>query len=221
MEIDVIILSYAKNDEIVVMNNNCIDSINNSTRDYKFNIFLIETSTHEFVYPQENVILIQPKIEFGYNKFLNIGLKHCKNEWILISNNDIIYKTDFIKYMIEAHNTDNNLLSMCPMDDEWDYQKCYNRNTPIHYGYSVQHQLIGWSIFLNKKVIDIIGLFDENYSFWYQDNDYANTLIKYGIKHALITNSKIKHLGSRSNHLIDDWNKMVTTSKEYYVNKWK
>ena len=73
MIIDVIILSYAKNDSIIKMNNDCINSLNTSSENHKFNILLVETeSTKEYKYPQENVIVIQPKIEFNYNKFLKI-----------------------------------------------------------------------------------------------------------------------------------------------------
>ncbi len=90
MTIDVIILSYAKTDSIIDMNNNCINSLNSSSNTHKFNIVLIETeSTKEYKYEQENVKIIQPKVEFNYNKFLNIGFKECKNDWVLISNNII------------------------------------------------------------------------------------------------------------------------------------
>ena len=76
MEIDVIVLSYAKNDSIIKMNNDCINSLNFSTTSFKFNILLIETeSTKEYKYIQDNVKVIQPGVEFNYNKFLNIGLK--------------------------------------------------------------------------------------------------------------------------------------------------
>jgi hypothetical protein len=43
MTIDVIILSYAKTDSIIDMNNNCINSLNLSSDTHKFNIVLIET----------------------------------------------------------------------------------------------------------------------------------------------------------------------------------
>jgi hypothetical protein len=43
MEVDVIILSYAKNNSIVEMNDNCINSLNGSTDEHTFNILLIDT----------------------------------------------------------------------------------------------------------------------------------------------------------------------------------
>jgi len=222
MKIDVVILSYAKNESIIDMNNNCINSINNSSEEHTFNIFLIETeSSKEFVYSQKNVTVIQPNVEFAYNKFLNIGLNQCTTDWMLISNNDVVYEKYFIDNMLKAHQSNPQILSMSPIDDTWDYQKHFNRTVPIHYGYKVQHHLVGWSIFIHKKVLETIGMFDENYTFWYQDNDYSNMLNKYKITHALITNSKVKHLLSVSNHMLKNWNEMVRDSEIYFIKKWK
>lgn len=221
MEVDVIILSYAKDDDIIRMNSNCIDSINNSSP-IKFNIYLIETeSNNDFIYHQGNVEVIQPNKEFNYNQFLNIGLEYCKNEWILLSNNDTIYEKNFIENMLEAHKIDERILSMSPIDDDWPMQKGFDRNVPIHYGHRIQYEISGWSILINKKVIEIIGKFDESFYFWYQDNDYSNNLKKHNVQHALITNAKVHHLLSRSNHLVKDWNTMVATSERKFINKWK
>ena len=129
MEIDVIILSYVKNDSVLKMNNECIDSINNSTKNHTFKIYLIETNKdRKFEYSQDNVVVIQPDEEFNYNRFLNIGLEYCKNEWVLISNNDTIYHENFIDKMIEANEFDKDLLSMSPIDDSWFRHNEFNRN---------------------------------------------------------------------------------------------
>lgn len=221
--IDVIILSYAKNDEIINMNNNCINSILNSTTNYKFNIFLIETDlTKEFEYPQENVKVIQPGLEFNYNKFLNIGLKECKSDWILISNNDTIYHKGFIERMFDIYNFNNEILSMSPMDDDWKWHANFDRNIDFFYGYRTSFEVAGWSILINKSVFEKIGEFDEQFSFWYQDNDYANSLIKNNIKHALVTNSKVTHLVSKSHDLIDQEKIFEMTGGLFsaFENKW-
>lgn len=223
IEIDVIILSYAKSDNIINMNNDCINSLNNSTKDYKFNILLIETeSTKEYKYEQKNVRVIQPKIEFNYNQFLNIGLKECKNDWILISNNDVLYHKEFMDKLIEANNKDKSLLSMSPIDNDCDTQKIFDRQIKIHYGYRTAYEIAGWSILVNKSVIKKIGGFDEQFNFWYQDNDYANSLEVNGIKHALITESKVTHLLSKSHNLIEEEKlfKMTYGLQEKYINKW-
>ena len=85
MTIDVIILSYAKNDEIVQMNIDCINSLLDSTNTYSFNFIIVETEKDKlFNYPVENIKIIQPNESFNYNKFLNFGLDFCENSWVLI-----------------------------------------------------------------------------------------------------------------------------------------
>jgi GT2 family glycosyltransferase len=213
MIVDVIILSYAKEDSVIVMNNECIDSINNSTTEHKFNIILVETeSTKTYKYHQDNVTVVQPNEEFNYNKYLNIGLKYCKNDWILISNNDTIYHRWFLEKMLDANEQDNELLSMSPMDDGWHRHALFNRDFDIHYGHRTSYEIAGWSILMHKSVLNKIGNFDEDFKFWYQDDDYAKTLSKNNIKHALITKSKVTHLLSRSHHFIEDSKKFEMTN---------
>jgi GT2 family glycosyltransferase len=224
MTVDVIILSYAKNDSIIEMNNNCINSINNSSKFHSFNIYLIETkSDQQFNYQQDNVTVIQPNEEFNYNRFLNIGLEYCNNEWVLISNNDTIYHPNFLEEMLIANKFDESLLSMSPMDDDWHVHKTMNKIYTIHYGYRTSYELTGWSIFVKRDVLKQIGGFDEQFKFWYQDNDYAETLNKFNIKHGLVTKSKVTHLLSKSHDLIEN-NKVqhMTNGMGYvYSNKWK
>ena len=223
MTIDVIILSYAKNNSIIKMNNNCIDSLNNSSDQHTFNIFLIETdSTKEYKYEQKNVTVIQPKIEFNYNKFLNIGIKECKNEWILISNNDTIYHKNFLESLLDANNQDPEILSMSPMDDDSGYQTDMGFDKDIHYGYEIMKQLVGWSILLNKKVLDIIGKFDEDFTFLYQDADYAKKLEKNFIKHGCVTNAKAKHLVNVSHGMVEpkDYEDMTVGMEKIFNKKW-
>ena len=220
MIIDVIILSYATNADIVKMNNACIDSIINSSDIHTFNIILVETSSSEFKYSQP-ITLVQPNVEFGYNKYLNIGISYCKNDWILISNNDVLYDEHFIEYMMKAHEKDNQLLSMSCIDDHWIFQHNFNRKIPVHYGNRLKYELVGSSLLIHKKVLETIGPFDENYTFWYQDDDYVCNLNKYNIKHALISGSRVHHLTSKSNTLVKDWHNMVVTSEQYFRNKWK
>jgi len=223
MEIDVIILSYAKNDSIIEMNNNCINSINNSSNENTFKIILVETNKEKtFTYPQGNVTVIQPNEEFNYNRFLNIGLQFCKNEWVLISNNDTIYHKGFIEEMLKSYEQDNELLSMSPMDDSWHRHQIFNKDIPVHYGHRTSYEIAGWSILVKKEVLNKINGFDEQFTFWYQDNDYALTLQHNKIKHGLVTKSKVTHLLSQSHNFIEQSKKFEMTDGliRNLANKW-
>jgi len=225
MEIDVILLTYTKNNELYNMTKKCIESIINSEEKYDFRIHLIETDkTEKYKYDYKQVNVIVPNEEFNYNKFLNIGLKNCKSEWILISNNDTEYKKGWLTEMLKQNSNDPELLSMSPFCPIWHrHNNLFKNNIELLYGYRTSYELTGWSILLNKKVIDKIGLFDEQFSFWYQDNDYSMNLQKHKIKHALIKNSIVLHYLSKSHNLIDDNKKQDMTNKLSipFNNKWK
>jgi len=221
--IDVIILSLCKNDEIKQMNINCINSLNESTDNYIFNIILIETDSdnvHE--YPQNNVTVIQPNEKFNYNKFLNIGLDNSKNDWVLITNNDTVYYNNFIDSMMSAHNNDPDLLSMSPMDVYSEHQVSMGLDKDVHYGYDIMRQLVGWSILFNRKILDIIGKFDEDFTFFYQDNDYSKKLEMNNIKHGCVTNARARHLVSVSHELIEpnEYREMTDGMEKIFKSKW-
>lgn len=225
IKVDVVILSYTKNDAIFKMTKNCIDSIINSESNIKFRIFLVETDkTGRFIYKYPNITTIVPDGEFNYNKFLNIGLKQCSSEWILISNNDTIYQQKWCSNMLNIHNKDKELLSMSPLCPGWDsHQKFIDKKSDIHYGHETNFHLVGWSIFLNKSVISKIGYFDEQFPFWYQDNDYSMALIQHNIKHALITSSVVEHIFNQSFDLIKRETLLEYTlgSEKIFNKKWK
>lgn len=225
MEIDVILLSYTKNDNIFNMTKRCIESIINSEKEYKFNIILVETEkSGKYTYDFKEVKTIVPNEEFNYNKFLNIGLKYCKNEWILISNNDTEYVGGWLTEMLKQHSKDNELISMSPYCPIWHVHKNnFKEKKEIFYGYRTSYELTGWSILINKKVIDIIGNFDEQFSFWYQDNDYSMNLQKYNVKHALIKKATVLHHLSKSHALVDPkkQNQMTHGLNKNFNEKWK
>ena len=97
---------------------------------------------------------------------------------------------------------------------------------PVKVGYTAALEVAGWCIIARKEVFDTIGLLDEQFAFWYQDNDYALTLHKHGILHALIVNSKVTHLidakasNGSSFDLLDDKEGKTTGQRIKFENKW-
>lgn len=225
MEVDVIILSYTKNDGYYGMTKECIESILNSEDEHTFNIVVMESDkTGKYVYDYDEVKTIVPNEEFNYNRFLNIGLEHCNNEWILISNNDTEYHSKWFTQMYKEWEKDNELLSMSPFCPIWTKHKDFTGGEEVFPGYRVSFEITGWSILMNKKVVEMMGKFDEDFVFSYQDDDYSMTLQKHNIKHALIKNSVVTHKVSKSHNLITDTRmKFIMTHAQAntFFNKWK
>jgi GT2 family glycosyltransferase len=199
MKVDIIILSNAIDEEIWKMNLNCIDSLLESENDGLIgNIILVESNKQsEYKYPDKVKIVI-PAEDFNFNKFLNIGIKESKADFVGLCNNDLIFFKNWFSEILKVKESRPEIRSFSPVD--YDYyltpETRYPKTQAFYTGYDIRTLIAGWCIVVDRKVFDVTGLLDERFDFYYADNDYSMTLRKYNIIHALIPGSHVKHLGS-------------------------
>ena len=93
VSIDVVILSYAKNDYLKGLTDQTIATLMDSEDPAKiyFNVIVIESDKKLQPYQFENSTTIYPVEKFGFNKYLNIGIKETSNKYICLANNDLIF----------------------------------------------------------------------------------------------------------------------------------
>jgi glycosyltransferase involved in cell wall biosynthesis len=128
---------------------------------------------------------------FNYNWCLNLGFAFCESRYVAFCNNDLYFERNWAKNAILAMKK-HGYMSVSPSAKHvWD---------GVIEGYTVgiKGQLYGWCIIVDRKIFDYIGKFDEVCSFWYSDDVYAVQLRCAGIKHALVGNSRVKHLKTRT-----------------------
>jgi GT2 family glycosyltransferase len=225
MNIDAIILSNTSDLHYYGLTCRTINSLKQSDKLNEIKILVVESQDRSkfeeegFSYINCNTIF--PNQKFGYNKFLNIGIKHSTAEWILICNNDLLFTEDWLveaKKVIEAHP---NIKSFSPKCPKWESHKDIADGSIIE-GYTVPVQICGWCILLHRSLIDNYELFDEQFDFWFQDNDYSMVLQSNNEKHALMTSSKVYHMASSSHDLLkDNLNELTYGQYEKFRNKWK
>jgi GT2 family glycosyltransferase len=203
-EIDVIFLSYTKDLQYYGLTQRAINTLRELNKQYSFNIIIVETNKNlydnGFVY--ENCKVIMPKEEFNYNKFLNIGLNECKNNFVLISNNDVIFTQNSVEEMMCAIEN-SKAGSASPREPNWFQQQEFNVvGSDFVEGYEIGKHLTGWCLLIKKQTLDVLGKFDENFKFWYQDNDYAECLKRNNIKHVIALKSRVYHVNNFSHSLV-------------------
>jgi GT2 family glycosyltransferase len=195
MSLSVIILSKTITDKIFNTTMNCIKSLQESENFNNGNleILLIESNANyseKFSYPKE-VKVIVPKEGFGFHKFLNIGIKVAKNEFVALCNNDLIFHENWFTEILKVAKQREDILSFSPIDP----RKEINRFKDSYVeGYKVTQHIKGWCLVCKKELFDISGLLDEKFKFYYSDNDYALSLIYNNIKHVVVSNSHVSHL---------------------------
>ncbi|WP_353720521.1 glycosyltransferase [Dyadobacter sp. 676] len=225
IEIDIIILSYARNEELKKVTLDGIDTLLKSEDPQKirFNIVVIESNKELKPYQYVGTQTVYPWQRFGYHRYMNIGIGMTKAPWVCICNNDLLFHPNWATEILRAFETDPSLWSACPACSIHHPEHGVALNSGLHYGYEVRRELVGWCIFFKRDMLKITGKLDPAFKFWYADNDYGNTLQKHHLKHALVTSSIVDHLESRTLKTKTATEQLQLTSRErfYYEYKWE
>lgn len=197
-QVDVVICSYAKNDELLAVTHTGLQSLVDSEDEIKFNIFIVETnpdiSYDDFPVRHHSIETIHTDKEFGYHTYLNLGIEKFTKEaeWSCLCNNDLEFAKNWATIIIKTcEQVENRLISASPCNPKESWHK-QHYNT-IQVGYEVRKHVAGWCLFQHKSVLEKIGTLDERIKFWFADNYYAVLLQYYKIPHAFIGNSIVLH----------------------------
>ncbi len=218
--IDIIILSYAKDEQLKNLTIQTIDTLlaSEDPEEIEFNVVVIESNKGLSPYQFTHSTTIYPEVKFGFNKYLNIGINSTNNPYICLCNNDLLFHKHWASEMLNVMQTENALSAapFCPV-------------AHVRVGYPFAQSFItsykifsGWCFLIKRELINKIGLFDENFNFWYADNDYLKTLESFGIKNYMVTNSNVTHLSSETSKLLptDAYKKLTIIPIAYYNYKW-
>jgi len=226
LKIDVLILSRCLNADDFKINTTCIDSLVASEETISFTVFIIESNpdfnTLGFSYDRSNVTVIIPRESFNFNRFLNIGLSHATSPWIVFANNDLIFHKGWLTEIFKVKEQNNAIQSFCPFDHKSPYLSIEKfKHKPYHIGYRVPVEFVGWCNVLERSVFEKTGKLDEQFDLYFQDNDFAFTLKKHNILHAMVPTSFVEHLGgyTTKNHDASHTLKYAEDKKKF-VRKW-
>jgi GT2 family glycosyltransferase len=204
--LEAIIISNAKTPELRALTQQAIDSLLNSKRDVECIATVIESSQTE---PFDNAKTIYPKTPFGYNHYLNIGIKQSKADYIAMCNNDLLFTPGWADNIVRAMEL-LKLGSASPLCPYFHGPKSihpFNAQAPVFEcnqmlpGHKVGRHVAGWCLVATKETLKAIGGLDEDFIFWYSDNSYAAQLERAGISHGLVCNSVVHHLHGGSNSM--------------------
>lgn len=197
--IDIIILSYAHTPELRRTTEECLSTLIASEDPAKitFRPLVIESFDKCPDYDIGETSTLRPSEPFGYHRYLNIGLRATDAPYVCFCNNDLLFKPGWASAILEAASAHPDLMSFSPVDP-WLHQqfKGFQLEGAIMRGYEKMKHFTGWCFLTRRALFDRIGEFDEQFEFWYCDDDVIKTYQHYGIGHALVIQSLVKHLGS-------------------------
>ena len=224
--IDIIILSYAKNDHLRQLTEQSISTLLESEdrEIINFKVLVIESNKTVAPYQFSNTTTIYPNEQFGFNKYLNIGIRSTNSPHICLCNNDLIFHKNWASEILKQFNLYPNLKSANPFCNLFEYDNFIINSSDLiirRENLNINGILTGWCIFVERSIFSKIGLLDESFEFWYADNDYDLTLKKHKIDHALIKSSKVTHLACQSHEILGDNLELMTLGqRQVFKRKW-
>ena len=196
--------SRFKNFEVILVDNGSVDKSLSYISKY---------------YPKVRVILNSENV--GFAPANNQGLAKAQGEYILLLNNDTVLTTDFLRPLVNALDSDPSLgavqSKILSMDNPklLDSVGSFFTSTGIlyHYGYhQVDRKKYAKSIYtysakgacmmIRRKVIDIVGLFDDRFFAYFEESDLSHRIWLAGYMIKYIPESVIYHkIGGTSNSM--------------------
>lgn len=220
--IDIIILSYAKDDGLKAITNQTIATLllSENPDEILFNVVVVESNKKLQPYQFPNSQTIYPTQKFGFHKYLNIGIRQTNSPYVCLCNNDLVFHKGWASAILKAMDYNPGLLSAHPCLPGFVKNESHTGDdSQLDKFYGV---LFGWCIFVKRELFQKTGMLDERFTFWYSDYDFVQTLKKHGITNKLIPESIVEHLGSQSWVSMDKTeNYQLTQIPRVYFNyKW-
>jgi len=224
IEIDIIILSYAQNDDLKATTINAVNSLMDSEdpKLIQFNIVVIESQINMEPYQYQYTTTLYPDEAFGYHRYMNIGINYTSARFICLCNNDLIFHKNWATEILKPFFLYSDIWSASPVCSFLHPKSGFELNTGFRLGYGIREELSGWCIFFKRDLLKITGQLDPNLEFWCADNDYVNTLWALGLKHLLVTSSVVDHLENLTlrNQSLEDKQRLTLGACEYFEKKW-
>lgn len=189
--LDLIILSNAKDEYFKSLTEQAIKTALETSKGYNINIIVMEQNknvTYE-------TTTVHYDYDFNYNKVANHGARLGTAPYIMIANNDLIFKDN---WLFELLKTNEPVVSpKCPIDIR---QATVYEDTK---GSLIGKHFSGWCFMLKRSVFDQIEGFDEDFPFWFADNATVKQLEAVGYTPMLAVNAIVEHLGSKTLNTLD------------------
>lgn len=197
---------------------NCLDSLSKLTYS-SVEVIVVDNNSNdgsqEFIrknYPE--FTLIENKENYGFAKGNNIGFKKSKGKYVLFLNNDTVVTPDFLQPLIEDFNNDPKIGCVQPqirlMEDKSRLDQIGSYISYVgflyHYGYRKKYSeknygkiknifsAKGACIMFPRKLLEEIGLFDEDFFIFFEETDLCFRVWLSGHKVLYEPKSLIYHL---------------------------
>jgi len=221
---DIIIPVYNAYNEL----KECIDSLFTHTGGIRFRLIIIndkspESEIEEYLQSLKaqknpNLVILRNEQNLGFVKTVNLGMKYSSNDVVLL-NSDTVLTSNWLKKIYDCAYSQENIATVTPLTNNGEICSVPNfcKDNELPEGFTVdsfaafverisirQYPVVptgvGFCMFIKRKVLNEIGIFDEvafgkGYG---EENDFCCRAVEHGYIHVIADNVFIYHKGEMS-----------------------
>ena len=217
----------------------CVNSIKKFT-DVPYELIFIDNGSHdgtwEYFKDINGARVIRNAENTGSAKAINQGIQAGSGDYYLYLSNDTVVTPNWLNNMLRClennlstgmvgprsnHIAGLQIVQNVPyknMEEMWEFAAEFNRPDPAKW-WEV-NCLYGVCLAIKKEVVERVGLFDEQFEF-YGDDDYSRRVRNAGYQLWCAGDTFIHHYGGRSFLGNDqDIGRLMEENREKYLQKW-
>jgi GT2 family glycosyltransferase/tetratricopeptide (TPR) repeat protein/2-polyprenyl-3-methyl-5-hydroxy-6-metoxy-1,4-benzoquinol methylase len=218
----------------------CLDSIRMRT-DEPIEIIVVDNGSTdgsvEYLRNQSDVRLIENPSNEGFPVAVNQGIRASTGENILLLNNDTVVTTGWLNRMLSALHDRPGVGLVGPLSNNVSGEQ----QIPVHYrslaemdgfawdlgqqadGQRIEtDRLVGFCLLFSRKVVDSIGLLDEQFGIGcFEDDDYCRRALAAGFTAVIATDAFVHHYGSQTFAASGiDFGSLLEENQSRFNQKW-
>lgn len=220
--VDVFMLTNTKNREYFDITRDAVLSLKASeTLNFRFKVYLIESSIgsnfiDDYTGLGCEVILFNDR--FSFSKVINYALRHTKNKYVLLTNNDVIFDKNWFVELYKYTNL-KDVAVWSTYDPNLNFQ--HSSTTEVIEGYKPCGIHSGWCYLIDVDKIRDQKFLSEEFDVWFMDDDFCMNLQNHGFRQILCKKSIVYHLNGKSNNIISDFTHRTNQDRIKFTNKYK
>lgn len=206
---DIVFLSKATTPALRFMTQRAIDTAVNGAKPLSVNCVVIEQAPGVLY---QRATTIYHDAPFQFNGFLNKGARLCQADWIVFSNNDVVYKPGWLHALLEASHP-----VVSPKEPR-DARMVGLTHNEI--GIKIGRHLAGWCFMMRRDIYDTIGGLDEDFDGWCSDDAVIEQLKPLDIQPMVVAKAVVAHIGSKTLNDSDDYDELTWGGIEKFEKKY-
>lgn len=213
-----------RNSQIIILNYNgkkylkhCLDSVYRNTKG-GFSVIVVDNAStdgdYSFLDWYADLKFIPLDKNYGFSYGVNVGIKSCDSEFVVLLNNDTEVKEGWLDALVSCISKDEKIFSVCSkmirmnekilLDDAGDEYTVLGWTLKVGDGHLVQKYSTEREVFSScggasiyrRAIFDEIGYFDEDFFAYMEDVDLSYRARIHGYRNVYCPRAEVYHVGS-------------------------